>query len=272
MRMLLVEDNRQLAEMLTKGLQAAGYDADHLTTSAEACSVLTTTRYAALILDLGLPDGDGLSILRELRDRKDPLPILVLTARASLHDRVSGLRSGADDYLVKPFDFDELVARLEALLRRPGRLLENSLQVGNLTFDTESRQVFIDDIPQVLFAREATVLELLMRHKGRVVSKKLVEDHIFGSHCDVSSNAVEVYVHRLRRQLSSHGAKIRNPYRPRCGIPSRRGRIEHAVQVDLRANYFFTGNRAIRRVARHAVNALLVNADCGKRSSRAGHA
>ena len=124
MRMLLVEDNRQLAEMLTKGLQAAGYDADHLATSAEARSVLTTTRYAALILDLGLPDGDGLSILRELRDRKDPLPILVLTARASLHDRVSGLRSGADDYLVKPFDFDELVARLEALLRRPGRLLE----------------------------------------------------------------------------------------------------------------------------------------------------
>jgi len=209
MRMLLVEDNRQLAEMLTKGLRAAGYDADHLTTSAEACSVLTTTRYAALILDLGLPDGDGLSILRELRDRKDPLPILVLTARASLHDRVSGLRSGADDYLVKPFDFDELMARLEALLRRPGRLLESSLQVGNLTFDTESRQVFIDDIPQVLFAREATVLELLMRHKGRVVSKKLVEDHIFGSHCDVSSNAVEVYVHRLRRQLSGHGAKIR---------------------------------------------------------------
>ena len=183
MRMLLVEDNRQLAEMLTKGLQAAGYDADHLATSAEARSVLTTTRYAALILDLGLPDGDGLSILREVRDRKDPLPILVLTARASVHDRVSGLRSGADDYLVKPFDFDELVARLEALLRRPGRLLESSLQVGNLTFDTESRQVFIDDIPQVLFAREATVLELLMRHKGRVVSKKLVEDHVFGSHC-----------------------------------------------------------------------------------------
>jgi two-component system response regulator TctD len=208
MRLLVVEDNQQLAEGLTHGLQAAGYDTDCLATSSEARAALTTTRYAALILDLGLPDGDGLSILREIRHRKDPLPVLVLTARGGVHDRVTGLRSGADDYLVKPFDFEELLARLEALLRRPGQLLGRSLQVGNVAFDTESRQAFIDDKPQVFSARETAVLELLMRRKDRVVSKKLVEDQIFGLSGEVASNAVEVYVHRLRKQLSEHGAKV----------------------------------------------------------------
>jgi DNA-binding response OmpR family regulator len=208
MRLLVVEDNQQLAEVLTKGLQGAGYETDRLATSAEARAALTTTRYAALILDLGLPDGDGLSILREIRHRKDPLPVLVLTARGGVHDRVNGLRSGADDYVVKPFDFEELVARLEALLRRPGQLLGSSLQVGNLAFDTESRQAFIDDKPQVLSGRETAVLELLMRRKDRVVSKRLVEDQIFGLSGEVASNAIEVYVHRLRKQLSENGATI----------------------------------------------------------------
>jgi DNA-binding response OmpR family regulator len=208
MRLLVVEDNQQLAEGLTHGLQAAGYETDCLATSSEARAALTTTRYAALILDLGLPDGDGLSILREIRHRKDPLPVLVLTARGGVHDRVAGLRSGADDYLVKPFDFEELLARLEALLRRPGQLLGRSLQVGNVAFDTESRQAFIDDKPQVFSARETAVLEILMRRKDRVVSKKLVEDQIFGLSGEVASNAVEVYVHRLRKQLSEHGAKV----------------------------------------------------------------
>ena len=128
MRLLVVEDNERLAHLLTKGLQAAGYDTDLLTMAGEARTALTTTRYAALILDLGLPDGDGLSVLREIRHRKDPIPVLVLTARGGVHDRVSGLRGGADDYLVKPFVFEELLARLEALLRRPGQLLGRSLQ------------------------------------------------------------------------------------------------------------------------------------------------
>lgn len=208
MRLLLVEDNDELAQLLTQGLRAEGYETDRLTTGAEARAALTTTRYAALVLDLGLPDEDGLSVLRELRQRKDPLPVLVLTARGGLQDRVTGLRSGADDYLVKPFALEELVARLEALLRRPGQLLGRSLQVANLAFDTESRQAFIDDKPQVLSARETAVLELLMRRKDRVVSKKLVEDHIFGLSGEVASNAVEVYVHRLRKQLSERGAKV----------------------------------------------------------------
>ena len=208
MRLLLVEDHQQLSDLLVSGLRAAGYEADQLATLAEACAALTTTRYAALILDLCLPDGDGLSILRDIRCRKDPLPVLVLTARDGVHDRVNGLRTGADDYLVKPFDFEELLARLEALLRRPGQLLGSSLQVGNLTFDTESRQVFIDEKPQLLSGRETAVLELLMRRKDRVVSKKLVEDQIFGNASDVASNAVEVYVHRVRKQLYEHDAKV----------------------------------------------------------------
>src|ERR1700735_3657599 len=126
MRLLVVEDNAELAELLVKGLQTAGYQADILSTVEEAASVLRTTFYAALILDLGLPDGDGLALLREIRHRNNPIPVLVLTARGGLHDRVHGLRSGADDYLVKPFALEELIARLEAQLRRPGHLLGSS--------------------------------------------------------------------------------------------------------------------------------------------------
>jgi DNA-binding response OmpR family regulator len=208
MRLLVVEDNEQLAELLAQGLQTAGYETDVLTSLEEASAVLRTTFYAALILDLGLPDGDGLALLRELRHRNNPIPVLVLTARGGLHDRVHGLRSGADDYLVKPFALEELVARLEAQLRRPGHLLGSSLRIANLEFDTTNRQASIDDQPQVLSARETAVLELLMRGKGRVVSKKQVEDHIFGHSGDVASNAVEVYVHRLRKQLAERGARV----------------------------------------------------------------
>lgn len=209
MRLLIVEDNEELARLLAKGLQAAGFDADRLAGVDESRAALQTTGYAALILDLGLPDGDGLSILRELRQRRDPIPVLLLTARGGVNDRVSGLRAGADDYLVKPFAFEELLARLEALLRRPGQLLGRSLQIANVVFDTESRQVLIDDQPQFLSARETAVLELLMRRKGHVVSKKLVEDHIFGLSGDVVSNAIEVYVHRLRKELADCSARVK---------------------------------------------------------------
>jgi two-component system response regulator TctD len=209
MRLLIVEDNEELAQLLAKGLQGAGYSVDLLANVADARSALDTTRYAAMILDLGLPDGDGLSIVRELRLRKDPIPVLVLTARGGVNDRVNGLRTGADDYLVKPFSFDELLARLEALLRRPGQLLGSSLRLANVVFDTEGRQAFVDTKPQSLSAREIAVLELLMRRKGSVVSKKLNEDQIFGLTGDVASNAIEVYVHRLRRQLADMGAKVK---------------------------------------------------------------
>jgi DNA-binding response OmpR family regulator len=208
MRLLIVEDNEELAELLAKALKTAGYEADVLTTVESASAALRTTSYAALILDLGLPDGDGLELLGELRQRNNPTPVLVLTARSGLQDRVKGLRSGADDYLAKPFAVEELVARLEAILRRPGQLLGSSLNLANLVYDTESRQVFIDGAPQIFSARETSVLEILLRRQGRVVPKKNVEDHIFGITGEVASNAVEVYVSRLRRQLAEHGAKI----------------------------------------------------------------
>ena len=208
MRLLIVEDNVELARLVAGGLAAAGYETDIVSSADEARDAVRSVSYVAMILDLGLPDGDGLSVLLELRRRMDPLPVLVLTARSGLQDRVNGLRSGADDYLAKPFALEELVARLEAILRRPGQLLGSSLHLANLVYDTESRQIFIDDVPRVFSSRETSVLEILLRRQGRVVPKKNVEDHIFGLSGDVASNAVEVYVSRLRKQLGEYGAKI----------------------------------------------------------------
>jgi len=208
MRLLVVEDNEELADLLAKALADAGFAADVVATAGDAREVLATARYSAVVLDLGLPDEDGLAVLSELRRREDPTPVLVLTARGGVHDRVMGLRSGADDYLVKPFAFEELVARLQALLRRPGDLLGRSLRVGNLAFDVEARQVLVDSKPHLFSAREIAVLEILMRRRGRVVSRKLVEDHLFGLSVDIGSNAVEVYIHRLRKQLADTGAKV----------------------------------------------------------------
>jgi DNA-binding response OmpR family regulator len=208
MRLLVVEDNEDLSRLLAKGLENAGFRSDLAATAAEARRALTVTRYAALVLDLGLPDGDGLAILREIRQREDPIPVVVLTARAGVHDRVTGLRSGADDYVAKPFALEELVARLEAVLRRPSQLLGRPLRLGNLALDTESRQVFIDEEPQVLSAREIDVLELLMQRSGRVVPKEVVDEQIFGPLKSAASNAIEVYVHRLRKQLAERGATV----------------------------------------------------------------
>lgn len=141
MRLLIVEDNVELARLVASGLRAAGYEADIVSNAAEGRTALHEVTYAAMILDLGLPDSDGLSVLQELRSQMNPLPVLVLTARGGLHDSVTGLRSGADDYLAKPFAMEELVARLEAILRRPGQLLGRSLRLANLVYDTESRQL-----------------------------------------------------------------------------------------------------------------------------------
>jgi DNA-binding response OmpR family regulator len=207
-RLLIVEDDPGIRRFVRQALEAEGHQVFETQTLARGLIEAGTRKPDLVILDLGLPDGDGLSVLRELRRQMEPLPVLVLTARGGLQDRVCGLRSGADDYLAKPFAMEELVARLEAILRRPGQLLGRSLRLANLVYDTESRQIFVDDQPRIMSARETSVLEILLRRQGRVVPKKNVEDHIFGLEGEVASNAVEVYVSRLRKQLTEHGAKV----------------------------------------------------------------
>jgi DNA-binding response OmpR family regulator len=208
MRLLLVEDNARLSMLTGAALTKAGFEIDAFATAAEAEAAVRSVDYAAMILDLGLPDQDGLILLRRLRASGNALPILILTARSGIEDRVRGLDAGADDYLVKPFAQEELLARIRVVLRRPGSLLGNALQLGELSLDTVSRQVTLGDRSLSLSPREGAVLEILLRRSGRVVPKKIVEDHLFGMSGDVASNAVEVYVHRLRKQLAEAGADL----------------------------------------------------------------
>jgi DNA-binding response OmpR family regulator len=206
MRLLIVEDNDQLAELLAQGLKAAGFETDRTALLTEAQDALAVNSYAGVVLDLGLPDGDGKQLVAGLRAKGDATPILMLTARGTVAEKVRGLSSGADDYLVKPFAFEELIARLRALMRRPGTYAGDLLEAGNIGFDTGARQAFVGGVPQTLSARELALLELLIRRPGRVVPKRLAEDQLFGLSCEVRSNAVEVYVHRLRKQLVQAGA------------------------------------------------------------------
>ena len=206
MRLLVVEDNDQLADLICRGLKTAGFDSDRAARIVEAEDAIQASSYGAMIVDLGLPDGDGRNLVAALRAKGDATPVLMLTARGTTEEKVSGLGSGADDYLVKPFAFEELVARIRALLRRPGEFLGNLLEAGNLSFDSGARQAFVGGKPQSFSARELALLEILIRRPGRVVPKRLVEDHLFGPSEDVRSNAVEVYMHRLRKQLSDAGS------------------------------------------------------------------
>ncbi len=208
MRLLLIEDNERFASLLKQGLAAAGFTVDVLVSARDAAAALESGRWDIVILDRGLPDADGLDVLTDMRRRSDTTPVLILTAHGSLKDRVTGLQSGADDYLVKPFALEELVARLQALLRRPGNLLGLALRLGNLTLDTVARQVFVDDKPIAFSAREIAVLEHLLRRSGRVVAKTLLESSLYGPAQEVGSNAVEVHVHRLRRHLAETGASV----------------------------------------------------------------
>jgi DNA-binding response OmpR family regulator len=208
MRLLLVEDNDRLRQLTSAALARAGFETDGVATAGDAEAAMHAVSYAAMVLDLGLPDQDGLTLLKRVRDSGDTLPILILTARAGLDDRIRGLNAGADDYLVKPFAQEELLARIRVLLRRPGGLLGQALELGTLRLDTVSREVTINAHPLLLSPREIAVLEMLLRRSGRVVPKKLVEDQLFGLSADFGSNAVEVYVHRLRKQLAEAGADV----------------------------------------------------------------
>ena len=208
MRILLVEDNASLVGLVSRGLGNAGFEVDTAGTIAESLEAIADVSYAAIVLDLGLPDGDGSAVLRRLRERGDLTPVLVLTARGTLQDRVAGLHDGADDYLVKPFALEELVARIHALLRRPGDFLGRLRRAGNVSFDSVARQVYVNEQPQILSARETALLELLIGRVGRVVTKSYAEANLFGQSEEIRSNAIEVYVHRLRKQLADFGANV----------------------------------------------------------------
>ncbi|GAB6052830.1 response regulator transcription factor [Magnetospira thiophila] len=205
MRILLVEDNLQLAALTRAGIEAAGFSVDTLTTVTDATEAIASIPYDALVLDLGLPDGNGLDLLHQVRATGKTLPVLILTARDGIGDRVNGLDSGADDYLLKPFAMEELVARLRALLRRPGNPLSVELRCGNLTFDTVSRQAICDGNALPLSKREGEVLEHLMRRAGRVIPKTAIEESLYGFEDEGSSNSVEALLSRLRRKMLAGG-------------------------------------------------------------------
>jgi DNA-binding response OmpR family regulator len=206
MRLLIVEDETRIAELVKAGLARAGFAVDVVGLCADARAALSVTRYDAAVVDLGLPDGDGLDLLRELRIKGNQTPVLVLTARDAVEDRVCGLDTGADDYLVKPFAMTELIARTKALLRRPGGVLGVTLKAGNLSFDTIERDVRIGGVPLVLPRRESAILENLMRRIGRVVPKLILEEKLYGLDDEHESNPIPVHVHHLRRKLLDAGA------------------------------------------------------------------
>jgi len=209
MRVLLVEDNKELVSLIAKALERAGLDVDSARSVEDADLSVRAMSYAVVVLDLGLPDGDGLLLLDRMRRRGDQTPVLILSARDALGDRVGGLHKGASDYLVKPFAMDELVARIQALLRRVPHVGGHIVTTGNVSLDTESRQAVVDGRVISLPAREAEVLEVLLRRGSHVVSHDVLQGQIFGATHAGSSNATEVYVHRLRRLLADAGANVK---------------------------------------------------------------
>jgi DNA-binding response OmpR family regulator len=208
MRLLMIEDNVELVRMLRRVFEGAGFALDHAGTADDGLLMLEVGHYAAVVLDIGLPDGDGRAVARTMRMRDDPTPVILLTARGSVADRIAGLDAGGDDYLVKPFAPEELVARVQALLRRSGMIAHRAVTCGNVVFDPASRDVRIAGVVTVLSARERSVFEALIHRHERVVAKSQLEAQLFGMGDELGSNAVEVYVHRLRRRLAEAGARV----------------------------------------------------------------
>lgn len=204
MRLLLVEDDRLLGDAISAGLDQAGYAVDWVTDGLAAENALAGRQaldYAALVLDLGLPRRDGLAVLKGLRGRGSRLPVLILTARDSIDDRIAGLDSGADDYLLKPFDLGELAARLRALIRRAEGKPAPLLTVGGIALDPAAHRVSVDGRPVDLAAKEFALLEALLLNAGRVLSREQLEQQLYNWNDETGSNTVEVYIHHLRRKL-----------------------------------------------------------------------
>jgi two-component system OmpR family response regulator len=201
MRILLVEDEPTLRAQLAQALQAAGYAVDDVDNGLDALHLGQTEPFDAVVLDLGLPQLDGLSVLRRWREEGHAMPVLILTARDHWHDKVAGIDAGADDYLTKPFHGEELLARLRALIRRASGLASPLLRCGPLSLDTRSGRVTVGDEPVNLTSHEYKVLAYLMHRPGAVVSRSELTEHIYAQDHDRDSNTIEVFVARLRRKL-----------------------------------------------------------------------
>ncbi len=208
MRILLAEDDEFLAAGVSMALKDSGYFVDHVRTGPEADMAAGITSYDVIILDLGLPKMDGMDVLQRLRSRGNTSPVLIVTARDGLDERVRGLDLGANDYLVKPFYLPELEARIRALLRNERWSNRTKITCGQLSFDTVDRNATIDDAPLNLSARELSVLEILLQRKGRLVSKGQICEHISDWEGDLSYNAIDIIIHRLRKKLENAGLLI----------------------------------------------------------------
>jgi DNA-binding response OmpR family regulator len=208
LRLLVIEDEDRLSDILKSKLGEIGFTVDIAGSAEDASIALELINYDAAVLDLGLPDGDGLAVLNDARTAGKALPILILTARDAVEDRVAGLNAGADDYLTKPFAMAELVARIKALLRRPGAVLGMTLEAGNVRLDTIGRELSIGGNPVRLSRRELAILEQMMRRFGRIVPKAVLEEKMYGIDEEPDSNPIPVHVHHLRRQLETASANL----------------------------------------------------------------
>jgi len=203
MRILVVEDEASLARQLTSSIAEAGYAVDHAADGERADFLAQTEQYDAMVLDLGLPKIDGLTLLQNWRDSGLATPVLVLTARGSWHEKVRGIDGGADDYVSKPFRIEEVLARLRALMRRASGHAAPELRAGGVTLDTRRARVTLDGASVKLTSHEFRVLSYLMHHRGHVVSQAEIIEHIYAQDFDRDSNTVEVFIARLRRKLGA---------------------------------------------------------------------
>jgi two-component system response regulator TctD len=208
MRVLIAEDNKTYAEVLQEQLRRSAIDSDRVSALVDAEHALQSIPYSALVLDLGLPDGDGIDLVRRLRRAGNVIPILIVSARYGLDDRVLGLRAGADDYMAKPFSIDELIARLHALTRRPSEIVAEVLQVGNVSLDTQTRQVNIGrHVINAGRLRETLILELMMRRAGQVVRREFLFHQLYLDG-KAEDTTLDVHMHRLRRMLHDMNATV----------------------------------------------------------------
>jgi DNA-binding response OmpR family regulator len=206
LRLLLVEDEEGIGKFICQGLREGGHTVDWATNGEDGLAYALETPYDVCILDIMLPNMDGFQLLRQLRQKQNQIPVLCLTARDSVEDRVRGLNLGADDYLVKPFDFSELLARIHALLRRPPLQMTDKLQVGNLEMNTVQRTIQRDGEEIVLSQREFMLLEYLMRNAGQVLTRTQIGERVWGFDFYNESNVVDVYIGYLRRKIDKKGA------------------------------------------------------------------